>query len=97
MTNFRTLNLARTYFEKTKQIKMSGLYKNQFDRAVLSIILNLVEGTSRSSKKERHRFYQIAYGSFLESQALLSLLNQEPVEITNHLKACFINLLKSLS
>ena len=40
---------------------------------MLSIVLNLAEGSSRSSKKERKRFYEISYGSFKEVQAILEI------------------------
>ncbi|MDL2257467.1 four helix bundle protein [Bacteroidales bacterium OttesenSCG-928-I14] len=40
---------------------------SQLQRAVLSIVSNIVEGTSRTSNKEKERFIEIAYGSLLES------------------------------
>ena len=73
MKNFRTYDLAKTFFQECQKVKLSGAAKNQFERAVLSIVLNLAEGSSRSSRKERKRFYEISYGSFKEVQVILEL------------------------
>lgn len=43
---------------------------NQMRRASVSVCSNIAEGTSRFSKKDEIRFYEIAYGSLME------LLNQ---------------------
>ncbi len=43
---------------------------SQMRRAGISISSNIAEGTSRHSKKDQVRFYEIAYGSLME------LLNQ---------------------
>ncbi len=40
--------------------------KNQFQRAMLSIVLNLAEGSAKSSHKERRKFYEISLGSLRE-------------------------------
>lgn len=41
----------------------------QVRRAVLSVKLNLAEGSSRKSEVERKRFYEIALGSIVELDA----------------------------
>jgi four helix bundle protein len=41
----------------------------QVRRAVLSVKLNLAEGSSRKSEAERKRFYEIAQGSVVELDA----------------------------
>jgi four helix bundle protein len=48
--------------------------KNQFGRASLSIMLNIAEGSGRTSIKERKYFFTIARGSVFECSALLDLL-----------------------
>ncbi len=39
---------------------------SQMQRAVISIVSNIAEGTSRYSAKEQIRFIEIAYGSLME-------------------------------
>ncbi len=51
--------------------------KNQFQRAMLSIVLNLAEGSAKSSHKERKKFYEISLGSLREVQAILTLVNHQ--------------------
>jgi len=44
---------------------------SQLRRAVLSIPTNIVEGYNRKSKKETHRFIDIALGSLAETEYLI--------------------------
>jgi four helix bundle protein len=39
----------------------------QIKRAAVSIVSNIAEGSSRTSKKDQAHFYQIAYGSLMET------------------------------
>ena len=39
---------------------------SQMQRAVVSIVLNIAEGVSRNSVKEKIRFVELAYGSLME-------------------------------
>ena len=50
--------------------------KDQLERASLSIVLNLAEGSAKTTAKERARFYSIAYASLRETQVLLEILEQ---------------------
>ena len=54
--------LTSTFSEKEKY----GLC-SQLQRAAVSIVSNIVEGTSRASNKEKERFIELAYGSLLET------------------------------
>ena len=54
--------LTSTFSEKEKY----GLC-SQLQLAAVSIVSNIVEGTSRASNKEKERFIEIAYGSLLET------------------------------
>ena len=46
---------------------------SQIRRAALSVHLNIAEGASRKSEKERKRFYEIARGSIIEVDAALDV------------------------
>lgn len=45
----------------------------QMRRAALSVHLNLAEGSSRKSKAERTRYYEVARGSVIEIDACLDI------------------------
>ena len=75
MANFRTFNLAVEFYKKCTGLKLENPMKNQFERAVLSICLNLSEGNTRFSKKDRRRFFIMALGSLREVQTILLLSN----------------------
>lgn len=45
----------------------------QIIRAALSVTLNIAEGSSRKSEKERYRFFEISRGSIIEIDAALDL------------------------
>ena len=46
---------------------------SQIRRASLSVLLNISEGASRSSKIERIRFYEIARGSLIEVDTAIDI------------------------
>ncbi|MGC3976962.1 MAG: four helix bundle protein [Paludibacteraceae bacterium] len=46
---------------------------SQIQRAAVSVVSNIVEGTSRASNKEKERFIEIAYGSLLETYCQLQI------------------------
>lgn len=48
----------------------------QIRRAALSVHLNLAEGSSRKSKIERNRYYEIARGSVIEVDAAIGIAHQ---------------------
>ena len=73
MEKFRTYELAKEFYQECRKIKLNGAMKNQFERASLSIELNLSEGSAKPTRKDRSRFYFIAYGSLKETRTLLEL------------------------
>ncbi|MBI2027416.1 MAG: four helix bundle protein [Deltaproteobacteria bacterium] len=77
MKNFRTYQSAKEFYKAAEGLKMKGCIKNQFDRALLSIVLNLSEGSAKPSSKDRRRFYYIALGSLREVQTILDLIGHQ--------------------
>jgi four helix bundle protein len=88
MHNFRTYQLALELNKKSQLVRLRAPYKNQFERAVLSIALNLAEGSAKQSNNDRRRFYEIAFGSIRETQAIVEILNLETLRpLTDQLAA----------
>ena len=77
MEKFKTYQLAIQFYHKPNNVDLKGPMKNQFQRALLSIPLNLSEGSAKSSAKERKKFYEISLGSLREVQTILSLINHQ--------------------
>lgn len=98
MKTFRTLDLAIEFYKKTEQLKIKGSLRDQLTRASSSIALNLSEGNAKNSIKDKKRFFQTAYGSLRECQAIFKLTdmdNSEIHEMADHLGASLYKLLKS--
>jgi four helix bundle protein len=78
-------------------IRLKGPYKNQFERAMLSIPLNLSEGSAKRSAKERRRFYETALGSIRECQTIVEILAIESLrqKLDRLAASCFV-LVRSL-
>jgi four helix bundle protein len=51
-----------------------GALRDQLDRASVSIVLNIAEGSGRFTPAEKAHFYLIARGSTMECLAALSLM-----------------------
>lgn len=73
MRNFRTHSLAVQFYKDCQSLKLSTIAKDQFDRALLSIPLNLAEGAAKPTERDRRKFYFTALGSMREIQTLLAL------------------------
>ena len=74
MQNFKTYQLAKQFYHKSNDLKLREPMRNQFQRATLSIILNLAEGSAKPTSKDRRKFYRIAFGSLREVQAILDII-----------------------
>lgn len=81
MTEFRALNIAKQYYFIGSRQKLPQHLKEQFLRSSSSVALNLSEGNAKSSKRDRIRIFEIAYGSFRESQTILELSGIENSEL----------------
>jgi len=97
MKNFRTYQLAMELYKKGRLLKIGSVsLKDQFDRASLSIVLNLAEGEGKATVKDRKKFFVIAMGSLREVQACLEILeNQELGDLANKLGAYLHKLIRN--
>ena len=74
MKNFRTLDLAVSFYKQATALPCDKHLRDQLHRAASSIVLNLAEGWGKTSPRDRCRFFDIAFGSLRECQALMLLL-----------------------
>ena len=77
--NFLAYELALKLYAQCEAIKAKHYISDQLNRAALSVVLNLAEATGKPTKPEQRRFFSIALGSLRETQALLRILEQQPV------------------
>ena len=73
-------------------------------RASTSIVLNISEGSSRKSKIERNRYYEIARGSIIEIDTCCEIITEENylkieelTELGKNIKTTFILLSKLMN
>ena len=81
MKNFRTYELAVSFYRATGRLALPTHLKNQLLRAASSTVLNLAEGRGRGSNADQKRFFQIALGSHRECQAILELAENTQSEL----------------
>ena len=77
LKNFRCYELAKDLFDSCEKLPLKGEIKSQLNRAALSIVLNLAEGSGKFEKNEQRRFFKIAFASIREVQAILDLIKNE--------------------
>ncbi len=94
--NFRTYELAKKFYTDCQGLALRDPIKNQFDRAVLSIVLNLAEGVAKPTAKDRRKFYSISLGSLREVQAILDLTgNTQVLKASDALAASLYRLIQN--
>ena len=96
LNNFKTYQLAVEFYRRSQEVRAPGFLKNQLLRAAGSVALNLSEGTSKPTVKERQRYYSIALGSLRECQTALELNGTNVpalLELADHLGASLYRLI----
>ena len=97
MKKFRTYQLAVQFYKLGRSINLPRHLKDQFLRASSSIVLNLAEGSAKSSQADRRKFYEISLASTKECQAILELeSNEELSRLLDTLAAHSYRLVQSL-
>ena len=69
----KSAELAKTVYELTKKFpnKETFALADQVQRSAVSVSANIAEGFGRLSRAEKLNFYNIAYGSLLETKSHL--------------------------
>jgi four helix bundle protein len=76
LKNFRTYQMAMQLYRDCQKLKLEEPVKDQLHRAMLSVPLNLSEGSAKPTAKDRNKFYFVALGSLREVQTILELLDE---------------------
>jgi four helix bundle protein len=96
MADFRTYQASIKFFKLCRSVQLPYYLKDQLLRAASSITLNLAEGSSKESKKDQKRFYNIAYASLSECRAVFDLCGIKDMDKeTDTLGAMLYCLIKS--
>ena len=74
MPKFKTYQLATQFYRNSQKLRLCSPHRDQFRRAVSSIVLNLAEGSAKPTAKDRRKFYYISLGSLREVQAILDMI-----------------------
>ena len=82
MKKFRTYQLALQFYQEGKGLKLPAPLRDQYQRALLSVVLNLAEGSGKLTMKDRRKFYSISLGSIREVQAILEITRNEKLLVS---------------
>ena len=93
----RLMEVAKTVPTLARMLpRGEGNLMDQFKRALTSSILNLSEGSGRTSAKERNRFFDISLASLAEVSSVIDIFvvyNYIPktygIESKNHLRRIY--------
>ncbi len=99
MRNFRTLDLAILFYRAQESLRLAQHLRSQLSRAAASVVLNLSEGQTRPTAKDRRRFYYMAFGSIKECKSILDLAQVNDAKIfdlADHVAASTYKLCKAL-
>lgn len=100
MNNFFAYKKSKEFFNIVKHLKLPYYASDQIKRAAFSVPLNLSEGYARFSRKDKLRFYKIAFASLKECKAILELQELESHNVfvaCDYLCAILYRLIKSIN
>ena len=99
MQHLKSYQLAVLFYREAKALSLPFYLKDQLRRAALSVALNISEGTGKSSKRDRIRFFEIAMGSIRECQAITELeqesFSESQRDLLDYLAAATYKLIKN--
>lgn len=100
LKNFRTYHTSIRFYRLCETVRCPNHLREQLSRASSSISLNLSEGSARSTRRDRKRFYTMAMSSLRECQAILELANipqdSEVYQVADSLGGQIYRLLQTL-
>jgi four helix bundle protein len=73
----KSKDISKTVLLILKDKTIDTVLRDQLKRAVISIVLNIAEGSGKFSKPDKRNFYTIARGSTYESVAVLEILKEQ--------------------
>lgn len=104
MFDFENLDVYKKGKELNKEIlnflrenrQIDSYIKDQLKRAIISVVINIAEGSGKFSKADKRNFYTISRGSVYECVSLLELIAGEN-QITKEKFIYFYQKLETLS
>ena len=98
MRHLKSYQLAVQFYRQAKAVSLPHYLKDQLRRAALSIALNISEGTGKSSRADRLRFWEFAMGSIRECQAIFEVesdsFTASQKDLLDHLAASTYKLIR---
>ena len=75
---FKLYMLALTWSKPLLRLPVQGCLRDQLQRAVLSVVLNIAEGGAQSSVRAKNKYFRIARASAWEVSAVIDLIDAMP-------------------
>jgi four helix bundle protein len=80
MKYFRTYALALDFHKATTLVNLKEPLRTQFERASLSVLLNIAEGYGKLTTRDKRKFYSISLGSLREVQCILEIVDHKKLQ-----------------
>ena len=94
MKNLRTYQQAKDLYKQGQLQAFKGEMRDQFERASLSVVLNIAEGAGKVGR-DRIKFFRIAMGSLREVQACLDIMDSPLIGLADQIGGGLHNLIKN--